>query len=93
MISPRIKTLLIEASKCFDEGYSPFNSDWLSEHEVTLDECVALSSMIGMVIRGVALANDLTQAEILLVSSSDGKITSENARASFQEVRARRRLR
>lgn len=92
MIGQRMKYLLLEAAKCFDEDYSPFNSEWLSKHEVALDECMNLSELIGTIIKGVALASDATQIEVILVSASDGKVTSENARASIHAVKVKRML-
>lgn len=89
MISKRMKELLVKAATCFDDGYSPFNDQWLSEHNVTLDECMDLSSMIGTVLSGVAHASDMTQQEIIIVGASKGVITSENARASIHVVRTR----
>lgn len=68
MIGERMKFLLLEASKCFDDGYSPFNDEWLSEHNVTVDECAQLSVLIGMVLSGVALADKETQAKVVIAS-------------------------
>lgn len=46
MTSERMDELLREALKCFEECSSPFYTEWLSEHNVTLDECGDLSLMI-----------------------------------------------
>lgn len=71
MISERMKKLLLEAALCFDNGYSPFNNDWLSKNEVTLEECMSLSDLIGTIIRGVALCDKNTQATVMLQSILD----------------------
>jgi hypothetical protein len=63
-----MKFLLLEAAKCFDDGYSPFQSDWLSKNNVTLDECMSLSELTGTILRGVALSDKLTQAKVLIQS-------------------------
>jgi hypothetical protein len=42
----RMAELLREAAKCFAEASNPFNTEWLSEHSVTADECFDLSQMI-----------------------------------------------
>ena len=47
----RMNDLLLEASKCFDKMESPFSSEWLGEHGVTLDEAGTLSENIGNAIR------------------------------------------
>ena len=69
MISERMKVLLLEAAKCYDDNYSPFNGDWLSEHKVTLEECFDLSQLIGSILRGVALSPEVTQLAILIESA------------------------
>lgn len=66
MISERMKFLLLEAAKCFDDNYSPFTDEWLSKYQVTSSECGGLSELIGLILRGVVLSNDLTQAAILI---------------------------
>jgi hypothetical protein len=68
MISERMKHLLLEAAKCFEDSYSPFNGEWLSDHKVTLEECMELSEMIGLILRGVALSDEQTQAAVLIQS-------------------------
>jgi len=47
----RREQLLAEAAKAFDSLSSPFDSQWLSEHEVTLDECGDLSEDVARAIR------------------------------------------
>lgn len=91
MITERTKDLLIKASQCFSEGYSPFNSDWLSANGVTLDECMALSETIGLVLKGFALSNKTSQSEIFIVGTTGGEISSGIARSAIQEVETRRR--
>lgn len=93
MISQRMKDLLVKASACFSEGFSPFNNDWLSENQVTLDECMSLSELIGTVIKGVALSDDSIQSIVFMVGASDGYINSALARVSIDEVRLQKKLR
>lgn len=93
MISQRMKDLLVKASACFSEGFSPFNNDWLSENKVTLDECMSLSELIGTVIKGVALSDEKLQSIVFMVSASDGYINSDLARLSIDEVGLQKKLR
>ena len=51
MTSARMSQLLREAAKCFDEASSPFSTEWLIENNVSADECIDLSSLIGSAIR------------------------------------------
>lgn len=69
----RIETLLIDAAREFDRLTTPFRSDWLSEHEVTLDECGDLSEMIGMICRGYAKAPVEAQAALLVLGADDSE--------------------
>ena len=48
----RQNVLLNAAARAFDDQRSPFEGDWLGEHEVTADECFALSSNIGVLLHG-----------------------------------------
>jgi len=92
VISKRMKDLLVKASACFSDGFSPFNNEWLSENEVTLDECMTLSELIGTVIKGVALSDDALQSVVFMVSASDGYINSDLARLSIDEVKLIKKL-
>ena len=48
----RQEQLIKAAAIAFDNGSDPFVHEWLLEHEVTADECMALSSVIGTVLQG-----------------------------------------
>lgn len=43
--------LLLDAAKCFDDLSSPFDGQWLADHDVTLDECGDLSEAIAGAIK------------------------------------------
>src|SRR5206468_8644967 len=47
----RMKQLLLDASKCFEELSSPFSTEWLAANNVTLDECGDLSEAIASAIK------------------------------------------
>lgn len=42
----RMDDLMHGAAECFRDGTSPFNSDWLSERGVSLDECQEMQEEI-----------------------------------------------
>lgn len=46
--SGRSRELLLAAADTFDDGQSPFHTEWLVDHRVTGDECMALSEQIAM---------------------------------------------
>ncbi|KKL03736.1 hypothetical protein LCGC14_2623110 [marine sediment metagenome] len=48
----RQEQLIKAAAVAFDNGCSPFVHEWLLEHEVTADECMELSSVIGTILQG-----------------------------------------
>ena len=50
MKSERLIDLLEKASKAFEDGQDPFSQHWLSENEVTLNECYDLSLAISAAI-------------------------------------------
>jgi hypothetical protein len=82
--------LLIRAAECFSDGYSPFNSEWLSKNKVTLDECSDLSNLIGLVALGFARATKRAQDEIMLAGASD--FSPEMIRAIVDEREAKKKL-
>ncbi len=48
----RQEELIKAAAEAFDDGRDPFAHEWLVEHNVTSDECMALSSVIGTILHG-----------------------------------------
>lgn len=57
--SARMAELLGAAAHAFDDGRNPFLEEFLTEHDVTSDECMAMSKLIG--------AGALIVAQALLV--------------------------
>jgi hypothetical protein len=70
--SKRINALLAKAAQAFIDGNDPFSSGWLSENDVTLDECMSLSNQIGAIIKGYAASPRETQMKILVAHALDG---------------------
>ena len=50
MISPRMIELL-EKADAFEVQRDPFSIEWLTQNNVTLQECVDLSELIGKILR------------------------------------------
>ena len=48
----RQEQLIKAAAEAFGDGRDPFVHEWLLEHEVTADECMDLSSVIGTILHG-----------------------------------------
>lgn len=46
--------LLREAAEALDRGDNPFSTSWLSEHEVTFDQCMSLAQQLAIGARIVA---------------------------------------
>ena len=51
MVDERMRSLLKNSARCFEECYSPFCHSELSKMEVTADECKDLSSWISAIIK------------------------------------------
>lgn len=49
-LSPRMLELLEKAADAFVRNTNPFDVEWMKQHEVTLQECVDLSELIGEVL-------------------------------------------
>lgn len=49
-LSPRMLELLEKAADAFVRNFNPFESEWLTLHDVTLEECADLSELIGKVL-------------------------------------------
>ena len=50
MPSPRMLELLKKAADAFVRNGNPFEVEWLSQHDVSVQECVDLSEWIGRVL-------------------------------------------
>jgi len=49
-MSPRMRELLTLAANAFQVGMDPFNTEFLREHNVTVDECIDLENLISAVL-------------------------------------------
>ena len=49
-LSPRMLELLEKAADAFFRNTNPFDVEWMTQHDVTLQECVDLSELIGRVL-------------------------------------------
>lgn len=58
--------LLKKAAKTFKDESNPFSHWWLRENEVSADQCMSMSDIIGAVIEWYADQGTQTQALVLL---------------------------
>lgn len=49
-MNKKMKKLLLDAAIKFHNSSSPFYREWLADREVTSDECIELSTLIGLAI-------------------------------------------
>ena len=49
-LAPRMLELLEKAANAFIRNTNPFDVEWMAHHDVTLQECVDLSELIGRVL-------------------------------------------
>jgi hypothetical protein len=68
-MSNRIEELLSSAATEFENGRNPFETSWLSDHNVTIDECYDLSDRIAIIIRGFLKAPESVRLAILFLGN------------------------
>jgi len=49
-LAPRMLELLEKAADAFIRNTNPFDVEWMTQNDVTLQECVDLSELIGRVL-------------------------------------------
>ena len=49
-LAPRMLELLEKAANAFIRNTNPFDVEWMTQNDVTLQECVDLSELIGRVL-------------------------------------------
>lgn len=54
-LSPRMIDLLEKAANSYLRNLNPFDMEWLSQYDVTLQECVDLSELIGNILEEYVL--------------------------------------
>lgn len=87
-MSNRKVYLLREAAEAFGEGIDPFHSGWLAEHQVTADECIDLSSNLGVIVLGyLALPDDVKQRVHLLGAAIAAGLPSDVVEAADNHLR------
>lgn len=70
MKARRIK-LLTDIASQFHNASTPMNHEWLSENNVSLDECGALCDQLSGIIKGFANAPQELRTLILVCSAAD----------------------
>ena len=65
MLSERMTSLVKKAADEFERGADPFENWWLAENDVTLDECMALSSYVSIALRYFSSVPSKHQAMIV----------------------------
>lgn len=89
-MSDRKGYLLRKAAEAFGEGIDPFNSDWLTDHQVTADECIDLSSNLGVVVLGyLALPDDVKQRTHLMGAAIAAGVPLDVVEAADDHLRLR----
>ena len=85
--------LVKAASEAFADGRNPFEAHWLSEHNVTFEECGALSKSIATILAGYVKAGEETKSIIILMGIADeAGLPTDIIESAGMHMRARRRL-
>jgi hypothetical protein len=64
--------LLRKAAELFEDGRDPFETNFLSDNNVTLDECMSLSEAIGLILKGFLRADKDTQNIVVVNGALSG---------------------
>lgn len=71
LLGPTIVDLLKQAAKAFKNGIDPFSEWWLSKFEVSADQYVSMSDIVGAVIEWYADQDPNVQAQILMGKTAE----------------------
>lgn len=90
----RSKELLRKMAEALQDGRDPFTQEWLSEHEVTLDECFNLSDVVALLIKGYLASSKEDQHKILILGAASGidGLDPKVFRSHLELVHARKKL-
>lgn len=89
----RQRDLVLEAAKCFANHCSPFETPWLSEHGVTLNECFWLSDYIGELLKASVTAPGIVQGALVMsMAGMDSAMVEEYLLSAVTDL-ARKRVR
>lgn len=87
----RMTKLLEQAADAFDDGRNPFGTEWLVEHDVTLEECMTLSQQIAVAVRNYARLSTEETAHAILRSITPDEAERRGMLATLDHVTAMRR--
>ena len=90
----RTKELLLKAANALGEGIDPFSHAWLSENEVTFDECFGLSETIAVIIKGSLALKQEDRIKMLALGAVYGEpgIDIEVFRSQIEMQQASKKL-
>lgn len=90
----RSRDLLLKAANALGEGIDPFSHGWLSENEVTLDECYGLSETIAVIIKGSLALKREDRIKLLALGAVYGEpgVDIEVFRSSIEMQQATKKL-
>lgn len=90
----RNRDLLLKAAKALGEGCDPFSHGWLSENEVTLDECYDLSEAISVIVKGSLALRQEERMKLLALGAVYGEpgIDIEVFRSSIELSQTTKKL-
>jgi len=81
----RHNALLLKMAQAFEDGADPFNHEFLVENNVTADECFALSSQIGTIIKGYMGSDQDDRVLLLAIGAVYGEDGWERIRDNFKQ--------
>lgn len=90
----RPNDLLLKAAEALEKGTDPFSHGWLSENEVTLDECFSLSERIAVILKGHLASRPEDQMKQIALGAVYGEpgVDLEVFRTSIEKDQALKKL-
>lgn len=88
----RSQDLLQKAAQAFEEGMDPFSHSWLSENEVTAQECWELGQSIAGILKGYLASPQLLQAQLAVCGAAETMGHGTIARAWVEQTDAMQKI-
>ena len=78
MLSERWVSLLGAMAEALDDGCEPFSQEFLTQHNVSLDECFGLSSLLATIIRGFVNSDSEAQTAFVVAGCAETGIDTSS---------------
>ncbi len=88
----RAEELLQKIAQAFEDGIDPFSTHWLSENEVTGQECWDLTQSIAGILKGYLASSKRLQAQLAVCGAAETMGHGAIARAWVEQTDAMQKI-